>query len=417
MIGVRTVLPRRRGYSIALLALLLFGMMALAALVIDLGLARLTQRQMQTAVDAAAIEGLRYRDRLPSGSSTTDLEQTRRDAASLIVAQLFDDDLDPTNGDDGIVGTGGAFGAGPIVEFSGGAGDPSMNASQLLSLPTTPVFKPQSNGGEAGLRPNLPDDSRGDMVNGNFDRSTQNASYSPPGGDRDLSLHEYVEPSGGGYVRRNFTTAVDDPSTPENEALGNAFLVRMRRTGEILPADVGVANTTLPYLFGRGSLVARDQLGAGIKVRATAIAHAQPVVVVGVAQPGLSMLGRIDLAISSADWTSGNPTPAYFATSTGAIGEVVGASVSSPTRSEGYIGIFSAVANNRVIGFGHVSIVAGTLSRLTPAGRAGLIVHENVSAVPNRSMPLAGSDLGLVFSERTRLFGANQLLLAPVSAR
>ena len=39
--------------------MMFFGLLGLAALVIDLGFARLTQRQMQSAVDSAALEGLR----------------------------------------------------------------------------------------------------------------------------------------------------------------------------------------------------------------------------------------------------------------------------------------------------------------------------------------------------------------------
>ncbi|TVS08471.1 MAG: hypothetical protein EA424_28525, partial [Planctomycetaceae bacterium] len=39
----------RRGYTLVFFAMFLFGFMALAALVIDVGFARLTQRQMQTA--------------------------------------------------------------------------------------------------------------------------------------------------------------------------------------------------------------------------------------------------------------------------------------------------------------------------------------------------------------------------------
>ena len=42
--------------------MMFFGLMGLAALVIDMGFARLAQRQMQTAVDSAALEGLRWRD-------------------------------------------------------------------------------------------------------------------------------------------------------------------------------------------------------------------------------------------------------------------------------------------------------------------------------------------------------------------
>ena len=44
--------------------MMFFGLMGLAALVIDMGFARLAQRQMQTAVDSAALEGIAMARRL-----------------------------------------------------------------------------------------------------------------------------------------------------------------------------------------------------------------------------------------------------------------------------------------------------------------------------------------------------------------
>ena len=44
---------------LVLFVMLFVGIMGLAALVIDMGFARLAQREMQTAVDSAALEGLR----------------------------------------------------------------------------------------------------------------------------------------------------------------------------------------------------------------------------------------------------------------------------------------------------------------------------------------------------------------------
>src|SRR5208337_4438462 len=61
--GKRT---KRAGYVLVFFAFMFFGLMGLAALVIDMGFARLAQRQMQTAVDSAALEGLRFRDDIPS---------------------------------------------------------------------------------------------------------------------------------------------------------------------------------------------------------------------------------------------------------------------------------------------------------------------------------------------------------------
>ncbi|MEO1528668.1 MAG: Tad domain-containing protein [Planctomycetota bacterium] len=131
---------RRRGYSLVFIALMLFGIMALAGLVIDLGFARLTQRQMQVAADSAAVEGLR-------GEGIAAYID-RRESARDFVHWHFDDDLDASGtyplDDDGAFGTGsGQFGAGPQLTFSGGLGDPALDASRTIEVdPDNPVFKP-----------------------------------------------------------------------------------------------------------------------------------------------------------------------------------------------------------------------------------------------------------------------------------
>ena len=103
----------RSGYALVLFVMIFFGLIGLAALVIDMGFARLAQRQMQTAVDSAALEGLRWRDysaNPPTGQSS---DHYRRQQASSMAANVFDDDLNPTNGDPS------NFGAGPVVQFQG----------------------------------------------------------------------------------------------------------------------------------------------------------------------------------------------------------------------------------------------------------------------------------------------------------
>jgi hypothetical protein len=105
----------RRGNVLVLFALLVFVLFAVAALVIDLGLALTTRRQMQTAVDSAALEGLRGRDDPALAKGQRDL--ARRQAAGAVAAAVFDDDLDPDDGDPR------AFGAGPVLPLQGGAID------------------------------------------------------------------------------------------------------------------------------------------------------------------------------------------------------------------------------------------------------------------------------------------------------
>ena len=139
----------RRGYTLAFFAMLLFTFMALAALVIDIGFARLTHQQLRIAADSAAVEGLR-------GEGVLDYDE-RRTAARDFVHWHFDDDLDSTGtypaDDDGAFDTGsGQFGGGPLVQFTGGAGDPSLAASQLMEVDSSSaVYKPQVQSGVASL--------------------------------------------------------------------------------------------------------------------------------------------------------------------------------------------------------------------------------------------------------------------------
>jgi hypothetical protein len=154
----------RGGYVLVLFALLLFGIFAMAALVIDLGFARLAQRQMQTAADAAALEGLR-------GTGDTSMDfAARQEAAEKLIAWTFEDDLDVSNGDDGIAGDGGQFGAGPLVNFSGSAGDPAIFASQLMTVDLdNTTYKPATQKGNESaseFRVNL---QRGGALNDSAD--------------------------------------------------------------------------------------------------------------------------------------------------------------------------------------------------------------------------------------------------------
>ena len=62
--------------------MIFFGLMGLAALVIDMGFARLAQREMQTAVDSAALEGLRFGDDVSTATKPA-AQQASKSSASL----------------------------------------------------------------------------------------------------------------------------------------------------------------------------------------------------------------------------------------------------------------------------------------------------------------------------------------------
>lgn len=270
---------QRRGTTLVLFAVLLFALLPMMALVVDLGIVRVTQRQMQTAVNVAAIEGLRHRD------SKTDVE--RRETARDTVKQLFDDNLDPTTPSTG-------FSAGPQAFLVPGTGTELTGKTyrwspQLMTdgnqMPIVTQFRPT-------LQLNDDDNKRhGDLVAGNY--GTVAAT------DPDTLFTEKTTVSGmvTEYYQRNDFAAVDVADVPTSRA----FLARLRRTrlydnGQAPDAETGVssAGPPVPYVFGRGGLASGgtpdpnalwNQREAGVTVRATAIADARPALTVGPAIP------------------------------------------------------------------------------------------------------------------------------------
>ena len=277
----------RSGNVLVLFAFLVFAALSMAALVVDIGTARLTQMQMQTVADSAALTGLRYRDDIPAAwqpstgytpnlpaglvaacgpqpSSTYDptnaqwqvwINAARRFTAGQIVADTFDDDLNPSDGDPM------QFGAGPIIDFSGNVGDSSLAAGQLITVPSPAVYKPN-------LQANTSNVADGDLVAGTYgwNQAYQNANPTA------------TQDEGADYSRRDFV-----PDNPTGSVAETGFLVRLRRSNENFTSSTGVASNgpALSFLFGRGSLMARSSsnptdltVASGITVRAAAIAAA-----------------------------------------------------------------------------------------------------------------------------------------------
>ena len=261
------------------LALLAFGLFALAALIVDLGLARAAQAAMQTAADGAALEGVRLRDDLPADPIASDAQ--RRAGASTLVQNLFDDDL--------LLAT-------PNTQIQLGAG-PQFSATTAgpLVVGASPTFVP-------ALELNLGNALHGDLVAGAYDPD---------------AVHSEAE----NYVRNDFAPA----SGGAEAAAADAFLVRLRRTHDPLGLDAqaGVSSSGpgVPLLFGLGSLVQAsadyDPRTDGITVRATSVAEARPALRVGTSGPGwlgLTTPGRsltgepLALAFELSNWTTCWPT-------------------------------------------------------------------------------------------------------------
>ena len=252
---LRSGAAARRGTVLVLFAVLLFGLFGLFAVVLDFGIVRLTQIQMQTSADVAALDGLGGRDADLSDPAAADL--ARRQLAALSAALVFDEDGDPTTGPSRF-----RLGAGPLLRT--GVDAPTDFAGGLIVEEGQWVPALQANAAD-----NL---VSGDLVAGSF---LQLDPLDPGRPDWHQEAND--------YTRLDFTP----------DAAGGAFLARLRRTrdGEALDRVPGVssAGPTLPLLFGYASATRPNEAGAydirrdGFTVRATAIADARRVTASGLA--------------------------------------------------------------------------------------------------------------------------------------
>lgn len=251
----------------------------LFAVVVDLGIARTTQMQMQNSADVAALEGLAGRDAVLGDPAAADLQ--RRQLAALFATLVHDDDLVR-----GTANTGFLLGAGPTLETGvGGVADPA-GGLLVSDGPWIPAL--QTN--EAANR------SFGDLVAGQY-------AALELGNEGRVDWHTEASD----YARNDF----------EPNAAGNAFLARLRRTRGNNAVDdvpgVSSAGPTIPYLFGLGSGALStpdpdvyDPRRDGLTIRATAIADGRRVTAAGLALPGFPGLAPLvtDSATGAVRWLS-----------------------------------------------------------------------------------------------------------------
>jgi Putative Flp pilus-assembly TadE/G-like len=311
-------LPARRGNVLVIFAFIVFAAMAIAALVVDLGFARYTQLQMQTAADSSALEGLRLRDDLPANwrpngvtppvlppgltsscgpQPATAYDPTnpawqqwidcaRRYSASQLTSVTFDDDLNPADGDQQ------QFGAGPVATVTDTIVNPDLEAGGIISTPSPPVYKPvlQANSGNA---------AQGDLVSGTYG---SNQAYDDPTAAMDESQD---------YSRRDFVPD-QTPGTP-GAAPDTGFLARLRRSGESFGTGSAIASNgpPIPFLFGRGSMIPRIpgangnlSVQSGVTVRATAIAGAGTISLTSAGTTTTTAVGHV-LTVGPADTVDG----------------------------------------------------------------------------------------------------------------
>lgn len=404
----------RSGTVLILFALLLIPLLGLLALGIDLGFAKLARRQLQTAADTASVEGLRWRDRLPPGPDLEALgedptdptlltrqDEIRRRMARALVRNQFADDSGGTGA-----------GAGPVAEFTDGIEiGGGFRASAQYSPEDFERFIPEP-------ELNLDDEAFGDMVAG-----TRIPGVTPDETDT--------------YLRDDFAVAPG----------GDAFLVRLRRTGEDFSGSTEVASSgpPLPFLFGRGALLRAEgadpqailaRRERGTRVRATSIADLRPALSVGVpvfrgVSPGVFELLRSGVAFflsRSAPLNAAGlqPVPGCLSSCCGGvvIGDPALPGIGTPIP-DGTWNLFLAVYDDVnfaspgvVVGFYHVTIQVsgGVPVSLVPAGNT--IVDNGLSTFARTcQLDPAQFEVLMVQAEDLRVFARAQGLEVRSPAR
>jgi len=396
---------RQGGYVLVGFALLTLPLLAFAALVIDIGAAGTTQARMETAAEAAALEG-------PAGwRAATDPAWCEGVAAPCDPADRFDA-WDAARRARASVRVGALFAAGDVgdprvgpIGTVGLATDPTLSDPSLSTLvvaPAAPPSGPPVGPGDPRLEAadplarNLGDAASGDVVAGDFTGPTLDrvTSCADPG-----VLEAYGENCL--YQRTDFTPGAEGAETRR------AFLARLRATGEATEAGVSAPDETLSVLFGRLADTGLRQ--NGVAVRATAIADARPALAAG--RPTGALPGAAGVAFDLGWWQgipaeqAGAPEPIAL-TVVGAsifqgaaeVGRVLGAPravfVGEPVATAGALGdaageafvplyrFVPSAGGERVVAFGRAVVTATVGSpdvvvRKWPSAVAG----ANVSAV------------------------------------
>ena len=413
--------------------LVVFALFAVLSLVVDVGYARITQAQMQSAADGAALEGLRLRNvgvLNPATGQTVDdpfaSDCLRRSAAHRLVGWTFDDDLDVTNGDPD------QFGAGPVIDVTDGV--TNLHALQTMSVPDVHVYKPT-------LQINQQNVVHGDMVSGRFCYSADPAaSEGLAYADPDTIVCTEPQHADGAYARNDFNP---NPTTPQppialascppaddpppdpwpipstgslNGVDDSAFLVRLRRSNEIPDAgqiepDVASSGPSLPLVFGRGTTILGDDPTGGpsirrdgFTVRAAAIAEIRPAMHIGLPQTNPSLPGIAAFTLRDAFVATLNAAGAQATINTA--NGVICSGVIAPAN----IGACVAVAPNAVGRFVANRRTIDTVGQALPG-----------AAAVGCAAATAASGYGAVFSAMTsgvnRIVGFTRISSSPDPAR
>lgn len=299
----------KRGAVLVLFALIVVGLFAVMALMVDLGMATLTQRQMQTASDSTALEILRDRDHTRLNATNSGPAFTRDRRRRQFNTPFADAPFVQEVGTEVVPGQ--TQGAGAYIHHSAGPGSLQAGSTIVETGWSAPGLRLNYQfDDDADI--NIPINSaNGDVVSGRW----MGDGVAGLGGNP-----RWMETAD--YTRLDF-----EPATPDEAPFGRSVLVRLRRTRTnfdpvALALDnepyVSTTGRTLPLLFGRGTTIRGTNSPTeefsirhrGIAVRATTITDSSPVVRVGTAQPGMPNgwdIGLIPVAFFEGVLLSSNP--------------------------------------------------------------------------------------------------------------
>ena len=339
---------QRRGGILILAVMLLFVIFAIAGLLIDVGMSRLTQAKMQSVTDAAAMEG---GWQISLGSNQTSV----RDAAANRTGELFE-----------------TWSPKPL-EFEGGYdldGDGILESSQTINTNTIgDRIRP-------ALNQNPNNEPAGDIVLGTYDEN---------------SIPTVLPGRPTGYDRNSaFVADVDNP---------NSILVRLRRTNEQgIPG--GTAQGNLPYLWSRGSMLSFGLKGRGIAVRSESITKLSPATAVGDATSE-RLPTFVSAAIPLTEVVSETFTRNTLMSFAGSphIGAAVIDAPAAAVTGIGYLPIAKQMSSGQwhVIGFMFANISVDNIVPSTPA--ASGFSHANITTsltnIPDLSEELVAANQSL----------------------
>lgn len=376
----------RSGTVLIVVVLLVFAMLALAALLIDIGMSRLAQLQMQGIADAAAIEGA-WQLAAEADPSTARDEAVRR-AEEM------------TSDPQGLLGWGPhrlEFETDQGVQGYDLDGDGVPESAQTIRDETLgqPIHPT--------LDPNYTNAIAGDVVIGDYDVT---------------GVPEQLPGQPINYERGPAFQPNDD---------GDAMLVRARRTGEE-SIEGGTSAERVVALWSRGSIVDFGFKGRGIAVRGESIADLSPVAMVGPPGSGNGqMIEAIPLAIEVEDWRNNVPNLMPIELDSYAIGSLVSDSGNtSATSLEGYLSIYADIGGqSRVVAFGIALLTRPDsdsdwqmqkrmLSDTTFSDQTRLNASANLSLARDQLTQLAPSDIDDLLRVRDQL---DDVAVAPLLVR